>query len=202
MSARCVRSRAGIWSTLYVHRCLIRRSCSSSRSPLPFRLRAWSVATCRPRSANQPPIDLGAEEIDADWWMEYRAHASGLEATFTPAIIGFAAPLDNLSALARCRAPRPRRLSAQCCLYARDLGVSGGGADSIVSGRATDRFGTFITPASPHFPQMFVVSLVAAVVAVVLYVTVHALLFGQCSPPFRARRPTSGTRFSCGWFST
>ena len=46
---------------------------------------------------DQPPIMLGSEEIDADWWLEFRRHAEGLEATFTPAIIGFAAPLSSLS---------------------------------------------------------------------------------------------------------
>ena len=36
---------------------------------------------------NQPPVMLGSEEIDADWWLEFRRHAEGLDATFTPAII-------------------------------------------------------------------------------------------------------------------
>src|SRR5262245_57089526 len=49
--------------------------------------------------SNQPPISLDAGDIDPEWWLEYRQHASGLVATFTPAIIGFAAPLDNLNAL-------------------------------------------------------------------------------------------------------
>ena len=49
--------------------------------------------------ANQPPIALGSGEIDADWWVEFRAQADGLAATFTPAVIGFAATLDNLSSI-------------------------------------------------------------------------------------------------------
>src|SRR5436190_13660377 len=49
--------------------------------------------------SNQQPISRDAGEIDPEWWFEYRQHAQGLVATFTPAIIGFAAPLDNLSAL-------------------------------------------------------------------------------------------------------
>ena len=49
--------------------------------------------------SNQPHIDRDAGEIDPEWWFEYREHASGLTATFTPVIIGFAAPLSNLSAL-------------------------------------------------------------------------------------------------------
>ena len=43
------------------------------------------------------PINLGSSEIDVDWWNQFRSHATGLAATFTPTVIGGAAPLDNLS---------------------------------------------------------------------------------------------------------
>jgi hypothetical protein len=39
-----------------------------------------------------------ASSVNWDWWQEFSAQATGLERTFTPAIIGFAAPLSNLSA--------------------------------------------------------------------------------------------------------
>jgi hypothetical protein len=38
--------------------------------------------------SNQQPVSLDAGEIDPEWWFEYRQHAEGLTATFTPAIIG------------------------------------------------------------------------------------------------------------------
>ena len=56
---------------------------------------------------DQPPVMLGSEEIDADWWLEFRRHAEGLNATFTPAIIGFAAPLSNLSGVLDGTRPDP-----------------------------------------------------------------------------------------------
>jgi hypothetical protein len=40
-----------------------------------------------------------AGEVNYDWWQEFAAQTSGLGTTFTPAIIGFAATLDNLSGL-------------------------------------------------------------------------------------------------------
>ena len=63
----------------------------------------------------QQPVAQGAIEIDAEWWQEFSAHADGIAATFTPAIIGFAAPLDNLS----CFCPRG---------WWGPLGAVGGGA--------------------------------------------------------------------------
>src|SRR5262245_8421373 len=50
--------------------------------------------------AVQPPASaIGASEVDPEWWLEFRRHATGLAATFTPAILGFAAPLDSISSL-------------------------------------------------------------------------------------------------------
>jgi hypothetical protein len=41
-----------------------------------------------------------ATGVDYDWWQEFETQASGLGETFTPAIIGFAAPLGNVSDVA------------------------------------------------------------------------------------------------------
>ncbi len=41
-----------------------------------------------------------AAGVDVDWWQEFRAQASGLGATFVPAIVGGAAVLKNHGALA------------------------------------------------------------------------------------------------------
>src|SRR5690554_6721581 len=40
-----------------------------------------------------------AEGVSYDWWQEFSAQSSGLGATFSPAIIGFAAKLDNISSV-------------------------------------------------------------------------------------------------------
>ena len=45
----------------------------------------------------QPQVTLAETEIDPEWWMEFREQARGLAATFTPAVLGFAAVLDGLS---------------------------------------------------------------------------------------------------------
>src|SRR5688500_12275471 len=40
-----------------------------------------------------------ADGVDYDWWQEFSAQATGLGTTFTPAILGFAATLDNISSI-------------------------------------------------------------------------------------------------------
>src|SRR5215218_5488053 len=40
-----------------------------------------------------------ADGVNYDWWQEFTAQTSGVSATFVPAIIGFAATLDNISSV-------------------------------------------------------------------------------------------------------
>ena len=126
---------------------------------------------------NQPPIDLDAEEIDAEWWMEYRARAQGLEATFTPAIIGFAAPLSNLSELAD-GSRRPFALLAPIAAYALVWAFLAGGV--LYRFDQGHRVGgqSFLRAAVRHLPRFTAIALVAALIAALLYLTVHAVLLG------------------------
>lgn len=127
--------------------------------------------------ANQPPIALGSGEVDADWWMEFRAHAQGLEATFTPTVIGVAAPLDNLSALLDGTA-RPLALAGPVALAGLVWAFLWGGILHRFSlGRAQGPRG-FLEAGWRHLPHFAGISLVAAVATLILYLTVHALLFG------------------------
>lgn len=47
---------------------------------------------------NSVAADTAATGVNAEWWEEFGAQATGIERTFTPSIIGFAAVLSNLSA--------------------------------------------------------------------------------------------------------
>lgn len=127
--------------------------------------------------ANQPPIALGAGEIDGEWWMEFREHARGLEATFTPTIIGFAAPLDNLSAILD-GSPRPLALAGPVALAGLLWAFLWGGAlHRFAQGRAIG-LRAFCAAGLRHTPRFVMISLAAAVVYLLLYLTVHAVLFG------------------------
>lgn len=130
---------------------------------------------------DQPPIMLGSEEIDADWWLEFRRHAEGLEATFTPAIIGFAAPLSNLSDLVD---GTPRGMA-----MALPLAVAIG-MWAFIWGWAIERFrsggsssaSALIRAGARRWPRFVAISIGAAIAQLLLYVTMHPLLFRMVFP--------------------
>ena len=132
--------------------------------------------------ANQPPVTLGSEEIDADWWLEFRRHAEGLEATFTPTVIGFAAPLDNLSALLDGTA-RPWALALPVGIAVVVWAFLWGAL--VQRFRAGGQRGVrpFVTAGIRWLPPFVAISAAAALAQLLLYLTVHALLFG---PVFNA----------------
>ena len=127
--------------------------------------------------ADQPPIALGSTEIDADWWNEFRAHAGGLAATFTPTVLGFAAPLDNLSAIAD-GTRRPAVLIVPI--------ASGVLAWAVLWGVALQRFdrrrglsvSEAVSAAFGYFPRFMLISAVATAAQLLVYVILHPLLFG------------------------
>lgn len=131
--------------------------------------------------AQQPPVDLGSTEVDANWWSEFRAQADGLAATFTPTVIGFAAPLDNLSSLLD-GSRRPLVLALPVgvalvmwawlwgvALRRFDLGRGLSVAEAVRAGITT-------------LPRFIGISVVAVAVQVVLYLTIHPLLFQVAYP--------------------
>lgn len=127
--------------------------------------------------ANQPPVSRGSGEIDPEWWLEFRAHATGLEATFTPTVIGFAAPLDNLSALLD-GTPRPLALAGPVALGGLVWAFLWGAILHRFSQRRALSIRECGAAAIRHGPRLVVISLAAALVYLALYLTVHAWLFG------------------------
>jgi len=125
----------------------------------------------------QPPIVLGSEEIDADWWLEFRRHAKGIDATFTPAIIGFAAPLSNLSAVLDGTAPPLVMLVPMGIAMLTWAFIWGWAIERFRTGGS--RSASQLWRAGVRFMPRFVAISVAAILAqVVLYLTLHAALFG------------------------
>lgn len=143
---------------------------------------------------DQPPVMLGSEEIDADWWLEFRRHAEGLEATFTPAIIGFAAPLSNLSALV----DGDRQEWVMLAPIAIAVVTW-----ALIWGWAIERFrpgGSRSAPALLRaafrtWPRFIAISAAAAIAQLLLYVTVHRLLFGVVFSSVTASMPEERDAF-------
>jgi hypothetical protein len=144
--------------------------------------------------AAQPPVSLDETEIDPEWWQEFRAHASGLEATFTPAIIGFAAPLDSISAVLDGRRPAlavvgPLALSIVVWAF-----LWGGALRRYSAGGAIG-LRAFIAAGFEFLPRFIAISLAAALAIVFLYLTLHALLFGPVYAFLDSRTASERTAF-------
>ena len=127
--------------------------------------------------ASQPPVALDETEIDPEWWQEFRAQARGLEATFTPAIVGFAAPLDSISAVLDGRQPPIAVLGPLALSIVVWAFLWGGILSRYSAGRAIG-VREFAAGGFRLMPRFVGIALVAAVVIVFLYLSLHALLFG------------------------
>jgi hypothetical protein len=150
---------------------------------------AWLGVRLQAALAGQPPNPTNAAEIDPEWWLEYRSHATGLEATFTPAIVGFAAPLSNLSALLD-GTPQPLVLIVPAAIAAITWAFLWGGLlTRFARGR---RIGVRVFAArSRHFWMTFVqIAAMAVTGQAILYLTVHRLLFGPVFNTFVSRGPS------------
>jgi hypothetical protein len=127
--------------------------------------------------SQQQPVSAASTDIDPEWWLEYRAHATGLEATFTPTIIGFAAPLDNLSALLDA-SPRPWALAVPIAISVLVWAWLWGGVLHRFSQGRGLRLGEFFRAGMTYMPRLILISVAVVPVYGVLYLAVHPVLFG------------------------
>jgi hypothetical protein len=87
--------------------------------------------------------DAAAEGVNYDWWHEFIEQASGVGATFVPAIVGYAAPLKNLSDLID-NQPLAATLAAAVTVWLLLWAfISGGIIDRYARGRTTYTPGFF-----------------------------------------------------------
>ena len=115
-------------------------------------------------------------DIDAEWWFEFIRHARGLEATFTPAIVGSAAPLSSVSALLDGEFGS-LALVAPVAVYAVLWAFLWGGVlHRLHDGNRGVR--AFAAAGGRTFVPFVLLAIAAAGVYVALYATVHAVLFG------------------------
>ena len=125
----------------------------------------------------QPHVNLDETEIDPEWWMEFRDQARGLEATFTPAVLGFAAALDGISNVLDGNRVSSALIAPLLLSIAAWAFVWGGVLHRFKAGRGIGA-GGFLRAGASHFFSFFVIALVAAAVNLALYFTVHKVLFG------------------------
>jgi len=119
-----------------------------------------------------------AAGMNYDWWNEFLAQSSGVGQTFVPAILGFAAILQNLSGVADAGGPP----SAVVWVVAAQLVVStfliGGVLDRLARDRAVGA-GAFFAACGIYFFRFLRLSVVTVSIYALLFVTLHRWLFGQ-----------------------
>ena len=133
-----------------------------------------------------------AQGIDYDWMREFAAGATGVATTFRPAIIGFSATLDNVSAYLD-GVRRPAAVAGAAGLYVLAwIFVSGGIIGRyarLTSSRSTERAasaGRFLSDCAAFFFRFFRLALVTAFAYGVLFGALHPLLFSRVYPRLTA----------------
>ena len=142
--------------------------------------------------AVQQPVSQGMNEIDPEWWLEFREHAEGLAATFTPTILGFAAPLDNLSSLLD-GTRRPVILLVPFAVSMLTWAFLWGAAlHRFAHGSGSGMWRSAVRT----FVPFTLISAAAAAVVLALYVTVHPVLFGPIAARLQDGASTEQAAFT------
>ena len=143
--------------------------------------------------SHQQPVAEHAIEIDADWWQEFVERADGITATFTPTILGFAAPLDNLSSLLD-GTQRPLILLVPVAIATVAWAFIWGAAlNRFAHGRQASAM--WRAGARTLAPFILVSALTAALV-LLLYYTVHPLLFDVAADRWQIATATERSAFA------
>jgi hypothetical protein len=119
--------------------------------------------------------DTAAEAVNYDWWQEFTSQASGLATTFSPAIIGFAATLDNLSSVLDAQAEIAPIAAVLVVYMLAWIFLSGGIVDRYARQRSTRAF-AFFGACGVFFWRFLRLAIVAGVVYWFLFSYVHPWL--------------------------
>jgi hypothetical protein len=119
-----------------------------------------------------------ARGVNSEWWELYSESATGLGRSFSPTIIGFAAPLDNLSRFFD-RQPQVLPVAVVGGLYlVLWLFLSGGVIDRLARSRPV-RTHAFFAACGTYFVRFLRLAVIAALGYWVLFGFVHGWLFDR-----------------------
>jgi hypothetical protein len=122
--------------------------------------------------------ESAAQGVNYEWMQEFVDQASGLGTTFRPTIIGFAAVLDNLSAVMDA-VSRPVVITAAAAAYMTAwLFLAGGIIDRYARDRTTGVHG-FFAASGGFFFRFLRLAMVMAVVYGLLFGSLHPWLFDR-----------------------
>lgn len=136
-----------------------------------------------------------ADHVNYDWWQEFSAQASGLGSTFTPAIVGFAATLDNVSSVLDGTAETLPVALALALYLAGWAFISGGILDRYARQRRTRAHG-FFAACGVYFFRFLRLAALAGVFYWWMFAALHPWLFDEWYP--RLTRDLSAERTAFG----
>jgi hypothetical protein len=122
--------------------------------------------------------DTATSGVNFDWWNEFLAQASGVGQTFVPAVLGFAAVLDNLDRLADQRALPPVLAGLVAAQLLLSLFLAGGLLDRLARDRAVGA-AAFFSACGVWTGRFMRMALLVGPVYVWLFLHVHHWLLGD-----------------------
>ena len=122
-----------------------------------------------------------AEGLSFDWWNEFLAQTTGVGKTFVPAILGFAAILQNLSGVADASGPPSPVVWVVVAQLLLSTFLLGGLLDRLARDRAIGA-GAFFAACGVYVFRFLRLSVMALAVYAFLFIIVHGWLFDRLYP--------------------
>lgn len=122
-----------------------------------------------------------AGTVNYDWWQEFTSQASGIGSSFRPAIIGFAATLENIGSVADGQREVPIVTGVLALYLLAWTFVSGGIIDRYARRRSTRAHG-FFAACGVYFVRFLRLALVAGLFYWWAFAVVHEWLFDDRYP--------------------
>lgn len=122
--------------------------------------------------------ETAATGVNFDWWNEFLGQTTGLGLTFKPAVIGFAAVLDNVNRIADRQTLGPALLGLVTAQLVLSLFLSGGLLDRLARDRVVGAQ-AFFSACGVWFWRFLRLAVLAWAVYAFLFGTVHPWLFDR-----------------------
>ena len=135
-----------------------------------------------------------ADSINYDWWNEFLAQTAGVGVSFVPAILGFAAVMQNLSTVAdTTRLPTVIAIAIAAHMLV-SLFLIGGVMDRLARDRAIGA-GAFFSACGVYTVRFARLAIIATAAYWVLLVPYHEMLFDELYPALLAGVTLERTAF-------
>jgi hypothetical protein len=131
--------------------------------------------------ADSMAAQSAADGMNFDWWNEFLAQSSGVGQTFVPAILGFAAVLQNLSGVADASGPPPAVVWVVAAQLVMSTFLAGGVLDRLARDHSIGA-GAFFAACGVYVFRFLRLSIVSVAVYALLFVSVHRWLFNGVYP--------------------